>query len=84
MRRLSTGPDDLRDDVAGALDDHRVADADVLAADVVLVVQRRQLHGACRRRRTGSSTAKGLSLPVRPTLTSMSSSFVVACVGGNL
>ena len=33
--------DDLRDDVAGPLDDHGVADADVLLGDVVLVVQRR-------------------------------------------
>ena len=31
---------DLRDDVAGAAHDHRVADADVLAGDLVLVVQR--------------------------------------------
>ena len=31
----------LRDDVAGALDAHGVADADVLARDLVLVVQRR-------------------------------------------
>ena len=31
--------DDLRDHVAGALDHHMVADADVLAADLVLVVQ---------------------------------------------
>ena len=30
----------LRDHVAGAADDHRVADADVLARDLVLVVQR--------------------------------------------
>ena len=47
--------DDLRDHVAGALDDHGVADADIGAAadrlavvadalDVVLVVQRRVLH----------------------------------------
>ena len=36
--------DDLRDDVAGALHDHGVADADVLARDLVLVVQRRVRH----------------------------------------
>ena len=42
------GPDDLRDHVAGALHDHRVAFADVFAADVVFVVQRRQLD--CRAR----------------------------------
>ena len=34
-------PDDLRDHVAGALDDHVVALADLLAVDVLLVVQRR-------------------------------------------
>ena len=33
---------------------------------------------------TGSSTANGLSAPVRPTLTPMSSSCVMAVVGGNL
>ena len=38
-------PHDLRDHVAGPLDDDVVARADVLAADVVLVVQRRPLHG---------------------------------------
>ena len=37
-------PDDLRDHVTGTLQDHVVAGADVLAADVVLVVQRRALH----------------------------------------
>ena len=31
---------DVRDDVAGALEQHRVADADVLALDLVHVVQR--------------------------------------------
>ena len=47
--------DDLRNDVAGALNDHRIADADVATAaqflavaayapDVVLVVQRGVLH----------------------------------------
>ena len=35
---------DLRDHVAGALQHHGVADADVLAGDLVLVVQRRVLH----------------------------------------
>ena len=39
------GPDDLRDHVAGALDDHQVALADVLAVDVLLVVQRRPRDG---------------------------------------
>ena len=36
--------DHLRDDVAGALDDHGVALANVLAVDVLLVVQRRLRH----------------------------------------
>ena len=39
------GREDLRDDVAGAQDDDVVARADVLAGDVLLVVQRRQLDG---------------------------------------
>ena len=34
----------LRDDIAGALDGHGVADAHVFARDLVLVVQRRVLH----------------------------------------
>ena len=38
------GPDHLRDDVAGALDDDGVADAHVLQVDNVFVVQRRELH----------------------------------------
>jgi hypothetical protein len=37
--------DDLRDHVARALHDDRVADADVLAVDVVLVVERRVRDG---------------------------------------
>ena len=36
--------DDLRDHVAGALHDHRIADPHVLAADLVFVVQGRALH----------------------------------------
>ena len=42
---LARRADDLRDDVAGALDDHVVALADVLAVDVLLVVQRRARDG---------------------------------------
>ncbi len=38
------GSEDLRDDVAGALKLDRVADADVLARDLVLVVERRVGH----------------------------------------
>ena len=36
--------ENLRDHVAGPLDDHGVADADVLARDLILIVQRRVLH----------------------------------------
>ena len=38
------GPDDLRDHVARALDDHVIADAHVLELDDVLVVERRHAH----------------------------------------
>jgi hypothetical protein len=41
---LGDDPDHLRDDIAGALDDDRVALADILALDLVLVVQRRAPH----------------------------------------
>jgi hypothetical protein len=41
---LAGGADDLRDHVARALDDHEIALADVLAADVVLVVERGARH----------------------------------------
>ena len=34
--------------------------------------------------RTGSITANGVARPVRPTLTTMSSSFVLTCSGGYL
>ena len=42
---LAGRPDDLRDHVAGALHDHVVALADLLAVDVLLVVQRRARDG---------------------------------------
>jgi hypothetical protein len=40
-RLVGNDPDDLRDNIAGALDDNRIADADVLAFDLVFVVQGR-------------------------------------------
>ena len=43
LDRVRRGRDDLRDHVAGAQDDHLVALADVLAREVLLVVQRRHL-----------------------------------------
>ena len=42
---LDERPDDLRDHVAGLLEDHPVADPDVLAPDLVEVVERRAGHG---------------------------------------
>src|SRR5207247_3553462 len=41
LRVATRRPHDLRDHVAGSLDDHEVALADVLAGDVLLVVPRR-------------------------------------------
>ena len=74
---------DLRDHVAGALHDHRVADADVLARDLVLVVQRGSLRPATPPTFTGSSSATGVSAPVRPTWMWIARSTVVACSAGN-
>ena len=74
---------DLRDDVAALLDDDGVSDAHVLAREVLVVVERRPLD---RRpaRRTGSKCATGVSVPVRPTLTPMSRTTVVASSAGYL
>jgi hypothetical protein len=45
LRPLSFNhPENLRDDVAGALDDHPVADAHVFSRDLILIVQRGVLH----------------------------------------
>ena len=77
-------PDDLRDDVAGALDDHVVAGRGCPCGGC------RPRCAAWRRSTvtpptcTGSSTANGVSTPVRPTLTSMLCSRVIAVVGANL
>src|SRR5262249_21267441 len=58
-------PDNLRNDVAGALDDHRVSDAHVFPRDFVLIMQRGVLHPAAanghrlelgdRRQRSGAA-----------------------------
>ena len=45
VRSASTGPDHARDHVAGARDQHRVADANVVVLDVGGVVQRGALDG---------------------------------------
>ena len=62
---LEDDPDDLGDDVAGLVQQHGVADAHVLACDLVLVVQRaaahrragdeRRLEHGDRRHRAGAS-----------------------------
>ena len=74
---------DLRDDVAGALDHHRVADADVLAGDLVLIVQRgiRHHHASDGDRlepRHRGQRAGAPDLELDP------SSTVLACSAGNL
>ena len=60
--------DDLRDDVAGAPHDDDVAVADVLAPDIVFVVQASRCLTVTPPICTGSRSAYGLSVPVRPTL----------------
>ena len=76
--------DDLGDDVAGALHDHRVADPDVLRLDVVLVVQggARHHHAADGHRLERGDRAS--ALPVRPTWTEIPSTTVSACSAANL
>ena len=74
---------DLRDDVAGALQHHGVADANILARDLVLVVQRGALHQHAADIDRLQLAPPGVSAPVRPTWMSMSSSTVMACSAGN-
>src|ERR1044071_7054145 len=116
--------DDFRDDVAAFFDDDRVADAHVLARELVEVVQRRvhdlraaDAHGIELRdrrdgagasdiqvdvaddrlrgfgrilerdrpaRRTGSNSATGVTVPVRPTYKLMLRTIVCAASGGYL
>ena len=78
VARVVLDADDLGDDLAGLLDHHRVADPDVLAGDLVGVVQRGPLD-----RRAGQAdrleVGHGVSLPVLPTWTPMCAIFVIAC-----
>ncbi len=76
--------EDLGDHVAGLAQDDRVAGADVLALDLVGVVQRRPLSTVEPATRVGSITPNGVTRPVRPTLTSMSRSLVLTSSGGYL
>jgi hypothetical protein len=71
--------DDLGNHVAGAAHDHRVADTNVLAARLVLVVQRRvgHRHAADEHR---LELGHRREPPVRPTWTSMPRTIVIAPV----
>ena len=74
---------DLGDHVAGLLEDDPVADPDVLAPDLVEVVEGRP--GDRRPRDLDRDRcATGVSVPVRPTYGTMSSIVVSTCSGGNL
>ena len=75
--------DNLWDHIARALDDHVVALADVLAVDVLLVVERRggDGHAADLNR---LERAHGLSAPVRPTRIWILLSLVCAVIGAHL
>ena len=80
---LEDRPDDLRDDVAGLLEDDGVSDPDVLAPDLVRLwsVARATVEPATF---AGTRCATGVSVPVRPTYATMSSTTVSTCSGGNL
>jgi hypothetical protein len=82
-RARSRDARDLGNHVARTAHDDRVALPDVLAADLVLVVQR-GVHDRGAADETGFSRATGVSAPVRPTWMSMFSSSVVASSAGNL
>ena len=73
--------DDLRDHVAGALHDDRVADPHVLALDFVLVVQT-GVETTTPPTVTGCNLATGVSAPVRPTWISIACTNVVAARRG--
>ena len=76
--------DDLRDHVAGALDDHGVADADVLAGDLVGVVQGGVLdHHAADRDRASAARPGSPRRCGRPGCR-WRSRMVRACSAGNL
>ena len=85
VRRALLGhiAENLRDHVARALHDDRVADADVLPGDLVLVVQR-GVETTTPPTVTGLSRATGVSAPVRPTWMSIPSRIVVAFSAENL
>ena len=77
-------PDHLRDHVAGALDDDRIAGADVplraISSSLWSVARETVTPPTC----TGSSSATGVSAPVRPTEIEMRCRTVSACSAGKL
>jgi hypothetical protein len=74
---------DVGDHVAGALEDDGVADADVLPLDLVHVVED-AFRTVTPPTATGSSSATGVSTPVRPTDGRMALTRVVAWRARNL
>ena len=80
---LQDDADDLRDHVAGALDDDGVAVAHVLAGDFVLVVQRRALHDDAADRDRLQHRDRGQRALAADRIR-MSLSTVCACCAGNL
>ena len=77
------GEIDLRDHVAGPQHDHVVAGADVLARQVLLVVERRELDGDAADAAPARATPNGCRSPNLPTFQSTRCSWVTAVVGGN-
>ena len=69
-------PDHLRDDFTSTFDLHDVAFAKILAADEIEVVQWLACVTVVPPISTGSSTAYGLTDPVRPTFTAIFVNFV--------
>ena len=88
--RESGGPqaqdrrDDLRDDVAGLLDHDAYRPRGCPCARRPRRCAASPSRSSSRRANTGSSTAYGVTAPVRPTLTSICSRLVCACCAGNL
>lgn len=65
--QLVYGLNDVRDDVAGTLDQHGVADAQVLGTNKIFVVEGYGGDGTMLARGTGSSLATGVMEPTLPT-----------------
>ena len=84
VAQVGDRPDDLGDDVARLAQHHRVADEHALAcatSEALCSVARSTVDPATT---TGSITPNGVTRPVRPTPTWMSSSLVLTSSGGYL